>query len=326
MKNKKVGIVIIGRNEGERLILCLESVIKAQVPSIYVDSQSIDNSVFEAESRDIKTIVLDESAPVNASRARNSGFKALVDEYPRLEYIHFIDADCELDPKWLEHCLLEFESSKFTAVVCGRLHEKYKNKNIYTRLCDMDWYIEPGEVDACGGIATIRCSVMIETKGFNEQMIAGADPELYFRIRKKNYKIICLPVDMGTHDSNMQYFSEYWKRSVKTGYAYMSKMILNGSKKPVISAVVWAFCLPICIFLMSYAFSNLFMIMFLLYPVQVLKIYKNMSIKKVHSKYNNLLYATFCLLGKFAEFFGISKYIFNLFSTSKQQLIEYKGK
>jgi len=326
MKNNKIGIVIIGRNEGERLILCLESVIKAKISCIYVDSQSIDNSVFEAESRNVRTIVLDESVPINASRARNSGFQALVDEHPGLEYIHFIDADCELDPKWLEHCLLEFERSKFTAVVCGRLHEKYKNKNIYTRLCDMDWYVEPGEVDACGGIATIRCSVMVETNGFNEQMIAGADPELYFRIRKKNYKIICLPVDMGTHDSNMQYFSEYWKRSVKTGYAYMSKMILGGPRNPVFSAVLWGGGVPILTLLLSYVFSKLFMFIFLLYPIQVLKIYKNISIKKIHPQYSNFIYAIFCLVGKFSEFVGISRYVFNLFSSSKQRLIEYKEK
>ena len=49
-----LGVVAIGRNEGDRLIQCLDS-LKQQlpqgVPIIYVDSGSTDNSLAAAKSR-----------------------------------------------------------------------------------------------------------------------------------------------------------------------------------------------------------------------------------------------------------------------------------
>ena len=321
-----MGIVIIGRNEGERLILCLESILKAHVACVYVDSQSIDDSVKEAEQRGVRTVVLDKSAPINASRARNTGFKVLVDDNPDIEYVHFIDADCELHPEWLSHAVMSLEESENVAVVCGRLHEKYKYKNIYMRLCDMDWYIKPGEIEACGGIATIRRSVLEEMKGFDETLIAGADPELYFRIRQiGSHKIVCLPVDMGTHDSNMHYFSEYWQRSVKTGYAYISKMHLGMSAKPVKSALIWSVAIPMTILLLMLLVNSKFILLLFIYPIQVLRIYMSLS-EHPSPKYSQLLYSIFCVLGKIPESVGIVKYMYNAVKKSDQTLIEYKAK
>jgi glycosyltransferase involved in cell wall biosynthesis len=46
-----LGIVVIGRNEGERLCLCLKSIYDGtSCPVIYVDSGSTDNSVAIARS------------------------------------------------------------------------------------------------------------------------------------------------------------------------------------------------------------------------------------------------------------------------------------
>lgn len=325
MNNKEVGVVIIGRNEGERLILCLESILKLQVPCIYVDSQSKDNSVAEAERRGVNTVVLDTSAPINASRARNTGFKALMAGNPDLEFVHFIDADCELYPNWLEHAVNKLNSSKEIAIVCGRLHEKYKYKNAYTRLCDIDWYIKPGEIEACGGIFTMRRAVFNEAQGFDERLIAGADPELCLRVRQAKHKIYCLSVDMGTHDSNMQYFSQYWKRSVKTGYAYISKMNLGGAKKQVISALVWSIFIPLTITFLSFFINVKFILLFLIYPLQVLKIYLQ-SKEWPFPIYSRCLYSIFCVIGKFAESVGILKYIINSAAKLEQNVIEYKVK
>lgn len=323
MNNKRIGIVIIGRNEGERLILCLESVLKVRVPCVYVDSQSQDNSVAEAEQRHIKTVILDKSAPVNASRARNTGFETLVNESPSLEYIHFIDADCELHPDWLEHAISALDNSSDIGVVCGRLHEKFKDKNIYTRLCDMDWYIEPGEIKACGGIASIRRKVFEETHGYNELLIAGADPELYSRIRLAGYKIICLPVDMGTHDSNMDSFSQYWKRSVKTGYGFAhNKYSWGGWDKQYKSAILWAGFFPVIIILLS-IFVSWGCLGGGIYPLQVARIYFKPDRKELSSK-NRIIYSFLCVLGKFSEFQGIIRYHLTGFFKKTHQIIEYK--
>lgn len=324
MSNLKIGIVIIGRNEGQRLTLCLESILKAQVPCVYVDSQSVDNSVNEAKQRNVTTIVLDKLAPINASRARNTGFNTIILENPDLAYIHFMDGDCELYPNWLEHAVKALDQSPEIGVVCGRLHEKYKNKNIYTRLCDMDWYVKPGEVAACGGIATIRRSVFDNMHGFDEKLIAGADPELYFRIRNAGNKIVCLPVDMGTHDSNMQYFSQYWKRSVKTGYGYAhNKFSWGGWDKQYKSALLWGGLFPFLIFFISILIDFSLLLSFFIYPLQMIRIFIKYDRKELSTK-NKFIYSLLCVIGKFSEFQGIVRYHLSAILKNTHHIIEYK--
>jgi GT2 family glycosyltransferase len=38
------GVAVIGRNEGERLVRCLQSLSQSRAPLVYVDSSSTDGS------------------------------------------------------------------------------------------------------------------------------------------------------------------------------------------------------------------------------------------------------------------------------------------
>ena len=72
-----VAVVAIGRNEGERLRRCLESIQAMRYPLarleiIYVDSRSTDGSVELARSMGVQTVVLD--GPTTAARGRNAGW------------------------------------------------------------------------------------------------------------------------------------------------------------------------------------------------------------------------------------------------------------
>src|SRR4051794_38450615 len=69
----RVGVVVIGRNEGQRLVRCLQSLTPAGAPVVYVDSGSTDGSVQRARELGAKVIELDRSIPFSASRARNTG-------------------------------------------------------------------------------------------------------------------------------------------------------------------------------------------------------------------------------------------------------------
>jgi glycosyltransferase involved in cell wall biosynthesis len=73
----KVGIVAIGRNEGERLRKCLQSVIECAALVVYVDSGSTDNSVAMARGIGSDVIELDMRVPFTAARARNIGFEQM---------------------------------------------------------------------------------------------------------------------------------------------------------------------------------------------------------------------------------------------------------
>jgi len=55
---KKVGIVIIGRNEAKRLPLCFQSMSMLGCKKVYVDSGSIDDSVAIAKAHHVDVVEL----------------------------------------------------------------------------------------------------------------------------------------------------------------------------------------------------------------------------------------------------------------------------
>ena len=120
-----LAIVIIGRNEGERLKKCIASVISSNAKIIYVDSNSVDGSLQYAEGLGIDVVDLSDVRPLNASVARNAGYQLVSEKFADKNYIHFIDADCELEQGWLDKACSMLDSHDDVAVVCGRLREKY---------------------------------------------------------------------------------------------------------------------------------------------------------------------------------------------------------
>src|SRR4051794_36864206 len=100
LNNKQLnfGAVVIGRNEGQRLRLCLRSISIASNRFVYVDSGSTDGSAQWA--RDQNVHVIDLNRPFTAARARNIGFTRLLDANPNVLYVQFVDADCELNAEW----------------------------------------------------------------------------------------------------------------------------------------------------------------------------------------------------------------------------------
>lgn len=320
----RIGIVVIGRNEGTRLIKCLYSLLKAKVPVVYVDSQSSDNSVAEAEALNVITIILDSSKPLNAARARNEGFTKLIQDYPDIQYVHFIDADCELTDNWLSYAIAALDKQEQTAVVCGRLHEKYRNQSIYMRLCDMDWYRKPGLIDACGGIATYRRNVFEQLNGFNETLIAGEEPDLCRRIREHGWNIWCLAENMGTHDSAMVHFSQWWVRTVRCGYAYALANELGDANKQLTSICFWGGFFPLLIIASLIPTNNYGLLAFFAYPLQILKIFLKYNVKFDLSRYDRILYAVFCMLAKFPQFMGLLSFYGNKWRGNNSSIIEYK--
>lgn len=93
-----VGVVVIGRNEGDRLLRCFDSLAAGLRHVVYVDSASTDDSVVQARRRGIDVVELDMSIPFTAARARNAGLHRLEDRCPGLGLVQFVDGDCALVP------------------------------------------------------------------------------------------------------------------------------------------------------------------------------------------------------------------------------------
>ena len=173
---------------------------------IYVDSGSSDDSVAMAQSLGVAVVELDMTRPFTAARARNEGFRCLRKEAPELNYVQFVDGDCEVVPGWLEKATLFLNEHSDVAAVCGRRRERFPDRSMYNMLCDMEWDTPVGEAKYCGGDAMMRASVLESVGGYREDMIAGEEPELCVRLRSAGWKIWRLGEEMTLHDAAMTRF------------------------------------------------------------------------------------------------------------------------
>jgi len=321
-----LGIVIIGRNEGERLIRCIESLNEYVAYIVYVDSASTDGSVEAAKKLDVQAVNLDMSQPFTAARARNAGFETLIKTYPETEFVQFVDGDCEVLNGWLETAVTFMQTHTEVAVVNGILNERFPEKTIYNTLCDLEWKMQAGEVKSCGGNALMRVSAFEEAKGFLPKLIAGEEPELCVRLRANGWKIWHLNQAMMLHDANMTRFGQWWKRTVRAGYAFAEGADLHGTA-PEYHWVAeskrawrWGFYIPLVVLIATLIEPFLGLILVLIYPLQMLRL----SFKSKLPISKACLQSFFFVIGKFAEVVGQFKFLWHRYTNKQSELIEYK--
>ncbi|MFP6641702.1 MAG: glycosyltransferase, partial [Myxococcota bacterium] len=243
-------IIVIGRNEGERLEVCLESARRCTEDIVYVDSGSTDGSVGLAKGLSVQVVELDPALPFSAARARNAGFDHALELSPQIEFVQFVDGDCELDLAWMEAARQAAEDSK-VAVVCGRRRERYADSSIYNLLCDMEWATPIGETDSCGGDSFVRVKAFSQVGGFDPAVVAGEEFDLCIRMREEGWRILRIDAEMTLHDANMLRFSQWWTRMVRAGHAYAEGVIRYGVRRhrriarALRSAVLWGGILPV---------------------------------------------------------------------------------
>lgn len=218
---RSIGVVVIGRNEGERLDQCLLSVLACVDAShvVYVDSESSDGSPERAAAHGV---IVEELAEVSltAARGRQRGTDALLARYPDLTYIQFIDGDCILQSEWLSVAQACLEAQPDIGGVSGRRREERCQDNAWSRLLDIDWDIPAGEAAHVGGDSLVRVVALREINGWCEELIAGEDPDLGFRMRDAGWRIVRLDNEMTSHDAGMTGFGQYWRRATRSGHAY----------------------------------------------------------------------------------------------------------
>jgi GT2 family glycosyltransferase len=216
----EVGVVVIGRNEGERLRRCLTAIAESGATTVYVDSGSSDQSVELARSMHVEIVELDMSRPFTAGRARNAGFAKLMAIDDGVEFVQFVDGDCELSSEWLARASTEMKSSREPAIVCGALLERYPERSVYNRICAIEWNGPVGEIGTCGGIFMIRSACFKDVGGFDPTIIAAEDDDLCLRVRGTRGKIFRIDQHMAWHDAAMTRFGQWWKRALGGGDAY----------------------------------------------------------------------------------------------------------
>jgi len=320
-----VGAVVIGRNEGMRLKSCLESILGHVEQIVYVDSGSTDNSLSIAHALGVHVVELEMSKKFTAARARNVGYKELININPNLKYIQFVDGDCEVVPGWIQEAFNFMRNHPNIGVVSGRRRERFPDKTIYNKVCDIEWDTPIGEKKACGGDAMVRIEAIELVDGFRDDLIAGEESELCVRLRERGWKVWRLDTEMTLHDANMTRFSQWWIRSIRGGYAYAEGVYLHGKKqerhrvRDSLRILLWGIILPLTI-ISSALINPWWLILILIYPIQIIRL----AFQGKRSSHENWIYAIFMVLGKFPEGIGQIKFIYNTILGKHSNLIEYK--
>lgn len=324
----RIGLIAIGRNEGNRLQQCLASVV-GRVPTIvYVDSGSSDGSVELARSLGVSVVELDLSIPFTAARARNAGFAQLLELDPTVDYVQFVDGDCEVVQGWLEQAQHTLDSHSDVVVVCGRRRERFPDTSVYNLLCDIEWNTPIGEAKACGGDAMMRVTALREVGGFNPTLIAGEEPELCVRLRQAGGRIWRLDAEMTLHDAQMTRFSQWWKRMMRSGHAFAEGATLHGAPperhwvKECRSIWLWGIGVPIVAIGTLGLTQGWSALLLLGYPLITYRTYAYLRRSDLAAKAAQL-YALSCVLGKFPQAQGLLRFYTGKLMGRRSQLIEY---
>jgi GT2 family glycosyltransferase len=327
----KVGVVVIGRNEGKRLELCLNSL--KDLPLVYVDSGSSDNSVAFARSVGAHSVELDLSRAFTAARARNTGFRALLEQHPDLNWVMFVDGDCEVQPDWLAQALEAAVKDPNIAVVCGRRRERYPSSSIFNEMCDIEWNTPVGEAKACGGDALYRVAVFQQVGGFDDSFIAGEEPELCFRIREHGYRIRRLDAEMTLHDAAMTRIGQWWKRTERSGHAYLLNYLKHGTKnaerlnyREIRSILLWAgiYLMLLIATLLMRSPVPLILLALLIASQAAKMTLAQPRIKSQYGKSSTFRYCVFIMVGKIPQALGVLRAYRNNRSGREHRLVEYK--
>ena len=325
-RGSSIVAIVIGRNEGERLKRCLESLDRLDTAIVYVDSGSTDGSTAHAEASGALVVPLDSRIPFTAARARNAGVRAAQALGVTPKYFQFVDGDCTVRDGWLNHAVAFLDSNKGFAAVCGRRREIAPSASIYNWLCDREWNTQVGECPSFGGDVLISSDEFNRARGYRDDLICGEEPELCIRLREKGLKIYRIGQEMTYHDANIMHFRQWWKRAIRSGYGTARVVHLHWRSAYVVwrrdlaRSLFYGLALP-ALSLLGAVLSAWFLLLLALYPIHLLRVYLRAS----ESGWRSWAYAGLMTAAKFAESWGAIRYAWDCVTGRMSRIIEYKN-
>lgn len=319
-----VDAVVIGRNEGARLVDCLASLAGQVRRVVYVDSGSTDGSVGAARAAGARVVELDMARPFTAARARNAGLAHVMGAVDAPEFVQMVDGDCAVDPGWIGAALAAFAAHPRAVVVCGRRRERFPDASVYNRMCDAEWDTPIGPAKACGGDALMRLAALMAVGGYRDDLIAGEEPELCLRLRRAGGEVWRIDAEMTLHDAAMVRFGQWWRRSVRAGHAFAEGAALHGAGPErhwvteTRRALIWGAVVP-GVALLAGLVHPLGWAVLLVWPAQVVRLARRGG----GGSFARAV-AVFSVLGKVAEARGALGYYANRLLRRRRGIIEYK--
>lgn len=186
--DKAISFIVIGRNEGWKLVKCLESIrftieknVITDAEIIYVDSQSTDDSINNALSfKEVKVFFI--TGVYNAAIARNIGAKEATGDT-----LFFIDGDMEIKADFLPVVYdLKTKKLKYDFVSGQWINYNYNKDGI---LIDREEYNSERFSDKIsartGGLFLIKRKLWEDVAGMKNKMRRSQDLDIALRLAKR---------------------------------------------------------------------------------------------------------------------------------------------
>lgn len=192
-----ISVVVIGKNEGERLGACLDSVREALSvlahEVLYVDSCSTDGSVALARVRGARCFLLGETR-TTAGLGRLVGAKEA-----RGEYLLFLDGDMRLCPGFAERAMMAMAAKGYDGV-CGIREDVYlRGGEVTARSENYFGCTRERIAPAFGGALFISAQALADCGGWSADTVACEEAELHARLIAAGCRIAEIPVPMIVH-------------------------------------------------------------------------------------------------------------------------------
>ena len=211
-----ISFIVIGKNEGSRLVRCINSIIKAIDENkirdheiIYVDSNSTDNSIELVKGIEGNIRIFKITGRTNPAIGRNIGAAA-----SKADAYCFIDGDMEIVPTFLPSVIDDFNKLKYP-FVSGQFENVYYDQNDH--YLNSELYIKSVLTKdkyqiTTGGLFMIEKRLWDLTGGMDTRFKTGEDLDLGLRLAKKGHQLLRKKELFATHHT-YHYKSKFriWK-------------------------------------------------------------------------------------------------------------------
>ncbi|SFL28561.1 glycosyltransferase [Shimia haliotis] len=317
--------IVIGRNEGKRLVACLASLTAQGVEIVYVDSGSWDNSIAEARKVGALVVELERDKPFTAARARQAGFDALAQTGDLPEFVMFVDGDCMVMDGWIAAGEKALRDDPDLGLVTGWRAELYPERSVYNAMCEFEWRRPAGVITACGGDMMVRSKAFEQAGGFDATVIAAEDDEFCVRLAKSGWGLRRIPVEMTRHDAAMLRFGQWWQRAVRTGHGFAQVGWMHPPyfRREQVRAVVYGLLLPLLLLIGLTESALLFLIVVALYGMNYVRTTKGLIADGLPA-WEARRHARLLTLSKLPNVLGMTLFHWRRLSGRAMQIIEYK--
>lgn len=224
----KVSVIIVSKNEEQRIGLCIESVLSAMASVqsyevLLVDFGSTDRTLEVARDYSIRVIIVHE--PDIHAAGFTLGFRETEGEY-----VLFLDGNRILEPSGFAEALSYLERHDDVGGVSGLLTSisDQSRSRVRSFICHRmkHFYdtLPTGSVKTLGGPVTLfKLSVMVEVGTWNPFAKSGEEAELGYRVRAAGYKLVRLPAPIAWQQIRCITVSRYLRR-YEWGYNFGTGM------------------------------------------------------------------------------------------------------